>query len=47
MADGGKIIAKVHLSCKDSFSKGVANPYEIKKFADCKKMFCVIIVINY
>ena len=36
MADGGKLIAKVHLSWKKSFSQGVIIPHKMRNCADCK-----------
>ena len=35
MADGGKLIAKVPLSWKKSFSQGVVNPHIMKNCSDC------------
>ena len=37
MADGGKLIAKVPLSCKKSFSQGVVIPHIMKICTPCKK----------
>ena len=37
MADGGKLIAKVPLSWKKSFSQGVVIPHKMKNCVDCKK----------
>ena len=37
MADGGKLIAKIPLSWKKSFSQGVVIPHKTKNCSDCKK----------
>ena len=37
MADGGKLIAKVPLSWKKSFSQGVLIPHKMRNCDDCKK----------
>ena len=37
MADGGKLIAKVPLSWKKSFSHGVFVPHKMRNCSDCKK----------
>ena len=37
MADGGKLIAKVPLSWKKSFSQVVVFPHKMKNSTDCKK----------
>ena len=37
MADGGKLIAKVPLSWKESFSMGVVSPQKMKNCTDFKK----------
>ena len=37
MADGGKLIAKVPLSWKKSFSQRVVIPHKMKKCTECKK----------
>ena len=37
MAEGGKLIAKVPLSWKKSYSQGVALPHKMKICVDCKK----------
>ena len=37
MADGGKLIAKVPLSWRKSFSQGVVIPHRTKNCGDCKK----------
>ena len=37
MADGGKLIAKVPLSWKKSFSMGVVIPNKMRNCTDCKK----------
>ena len=37
MADGGKLIAKVPLSWKKSFSQGVVIPHKMKDCLNCKK----------
>ena len=37
MADGIKIIAKVPLSWKKSFSQGVVIPHKMKNCSDCSK----------
>ena len=39
MADGGKLLAKVPLRWKKSFSQGVAIPHKMKNCGDCKKAF--------
>ena len=39
MADGGKLIAKVPLSWKKSFSQGVVIPHKKKNCVDCKKRY--------
>ena len=36
MADGGKLIAKVPLSWKKSFSQGVVIPHKMRTCSDCK-----------
>ena len=36
MADGGKLIAKISLSWKKSFSQGVVVPHKIKTCSVCK-----------
>ena len=36
VADGGKLIAKVPLSWKKSFSQGVVIPHQMKSCSDCK-----------
>ena len=47
MADGVKLLAKVPLSWKKSFSQGVLIPHKMKNCTDCKKeSLCVIIVIT-
>ena len=46
MADGGKLIAKVPLSWKKSFSQGVVIPHKMRNCTDCKKIIYVKIVIN-
>ena len=35
MADGVKLIAKVPLSWKKSFSQGVINPHKLRNWNDC------------
>ena len=37
MADGGKLIAKVTLKWKKSFSQGVVIPHKMNNCRDCKK----------
>ena len=37
MEDGGKLVAKVSLSWKKSFSQGVVIPYKMRNCVDCKK----------
>ena len=37
MADDGKLIAKVALGWKKSFSMGVEIPHKVSKCGDCKK----------
>ena len=37
MADGGKLVAKVPLSWKKSFSQGVVIPHKMRKCVDFKK----------
>ena len=37
MADGGKLIAKLPLSWKKSFTQGVVIPHKMKNCTDCKK----------
>ena len=37
MTNGGKLIAKVPLSWKKSFSQGVVIPLNMKNCIDCKK----------
>ena len=37
MADGDKLIAKVPLSWKKSFSQGVVIPHKMKNCTECKK----------
>ena len=37
MADGGKLLAKVPLSWKKSFSQGVVIPHKMRNCSDCKK----------
>ena len=37
MADGGKLLAKVTLRWKKSFSMGVVIPHKMKNCTDCKK----------
>ena len=37
MADGGKLIAKVPLTWKKSFSQGVVIPHKMRNCVDCKK----------
>ena len=37
MANGDKLIAKVPLSWKKSFTQGVVIPHKIKNCVDCKK----------
>ena len=46
MADGGKLIAKVPLSWKKSFSQGFVIPHKRKNALIVKKIFSVKIVIN-
>ena len=46
VADGGKLIAKVHLSRKKSFSQGVILPHIKRNCVIVKKNFYVIIVMN-
>ena len=36
-ADGGKLIAKVHLSWQKSFSQRVVIPHKMKNCSDCTK----------
>ena len=36
MADGNKLIAKVSLSWKKSFSQGIVIPHKMKNGSDCK-----------
>ena len=45
-AEGGKMMAKVQLSWKKSFSQGVVVPHKMKNCTNCKKIFSVINVIN-
>ena len=47
MFNGDKLIAKVPLSWKKPFSMDVVIPYKNRKRSECKKMFCVKIVINW
>ena len=37
MADGEKLIAKIPLSWKKSFSQGVIIPHKMRNFTECKK----------
>ena len=37
MVDGGKLVAKVPLSWKKSFSQGVVIPHKMKNCFDCKE----------
>ena len=37
IADGGKLVAKVPLSWKKSFSHGVVIPHKMKNCSDCKE----------
>ena len=46
MAEGGKMVAKVPLIWKKSFSQGVVIPHKKKIVAIVKMIFFVIIVIN-
>ena len=36
-AVGGKLLAKVHITWKKSFSQGVVIPHKVKKCGECKK----------
>ena len=38
--DGGKLLAKVPLSWKNSFSQGVVIPHKMRNCTDCKKILC-------
>ena len=44
--DGGKLMAKVPLSWKKPFGHGIIIRHKMKKYGACKKVFCLIIVIN-
>ena len=46
MAAGDKLIAKVPLGWKKSFSQGVVIPHKIKNCSECKINLFVIIEIN-
>ena len=46
MAVGGKLIAKVPLSWKKSFSMGVVIPHKVKNVLIVEKIFYVMIVIT-
>ena len=37
MANGGKLMAKVPLSLKKSFSQGVIIPHKMRNCSECKK----------
>ena len=37
MFEGDKLIAKVPLSCKKSFSQGVVIPHKMRNCVDCRK----------
>ena len=37
MADGGKLVAKVPLGWKKSFSQGVLIPHKMRNCTECKK----------
>ena len=38
MFNGGKLVAKVPLSWKESFSMGVVIPHKMRNCSDCKKV---------
>ena len=46
MANGDKLIAKVPIGWKKSFSQDIVIPHKMKKCITFKKIFYVIIVIN-
>ena len=45
MADGDKLVAKVPLSWKNSFSQGVVIPHKMRNCTKCMKDIFVMIVI--
>ena len=47
MADGDKLVAKVPLSWKKSFSRGIVIPHKMRNCHYCKKIFYVIFAMNY
>ena len=46
MFDGGKLVAKVPLSWKKSFSQGFVIPHKMRNCSDCTNEFYVMIAIN-